>query len=153
MIKLICVGKMKSQSLKAIQDDYLKKSNPYHKIELIEVNEAKAKSMEIDRIKEEEGLNILKQIQPNDVVIALTLGQEQLTSEAFSKQLYSYLNLGKTVVFVIGGSWGLAETVLERAQLLLSVSLWTLPHLLCRVVLLEQIYRAHGIDKGSSYHK
>lgn len=153
MIKVICVGKMKDKQLESVQNDYLKKSNPYHRLELIEVAEAKSKSMEKNKINEEEGTNLLKQISPSDFVIALTLNEEQLTSEQFSKYLYSHLNLGRTVVFVIGGSWGLASSVLERADYKLSLSKWTLPHLLCRVVLLEQIYRAHGIELGSLYHK
>lgn len=153
MIKIVCVGKMKDKALQALQDGYVKKSQPYHKMSVIEVAEAKNKSMEIARIKQEEAQNILQVIQPGDQVIALTLQQSQLDSEGFSQQLYEYLDIGKTVVYVIGGSWGLDESVIERADQLLSISAWTLPHLLCRVVLLEQIYRAHSINRNTAYHK
>ena len=153
MIKLVCVGKMKDQHLKAVQDDYLKKCRRYHPQSLIEVAEAKSKSMEISKIKQEEADNILKVIQPNARVIALSLDQPQLDSVGFSKLLYESIDIGQTVVFVIGGSWGLDQKVLDRAEVILSLSAWTLPHLLCRVVVLEQIYRAHGIFRQSAYHK
>ncbi len=153
MIKLVCVGKMKDKNLKAIQDDYIKKCRRYHPLSLIEVAEAKSKSMEIPKIKQEEADNILKVIEPNDRVIALSLEQPQLDSLGFSKLLYESIDIGQAVVLVIGGSWGLDQRVLDRAEFILSMSKWTLPHLLCRVVVLEQIYRAHGISRQSAYHK
>ena len=106
------------------------------------------------QIKEKEGRRLLDKIRPDDEVIALAIEGEQKTSEQFAAQIDQYGITGKgNVVFVIGGSLGLSEEVLQRADRKLSFSKMTFPHQLMRVILLEQIYRSYRINCGEPYHK
>ncbi len=105
-------------------------------------------------VRQSEGEGLLSQIRERDHVIALCVDGPQRTSEAFAAQLKSLMDSGKSsIVFVIGGSIGLSEQVLTRADETLSLSKMTLPHRLCRVMLLEQLYRAFKINANEPYHK
>ena len=105
-------------------------------------------------VKEAEGKSILKQIKKEAFVIALEIQGKELTSEALSEKIESLGIAGKSdLVFIIGGSLGLSEEVLARADFRLSFSKMTFPHQMMRVVLLEQIYRSFKIMRNETYHK
>ena len=137
-ITILCVGKCKEKFMQQAVAEYEKRLGRYVKMQ----------------IKEKEGRRLLDKIRPDDEVIALAIEGEQKTSEQFAVQIDQYGITGKgNVVFVIGGSLGLSEEVLQRADRKLSFSKMTFPHQLMRVILLEQIYRAYRIIKKEPYHK
>ena len=102
---------------------------------------------------EREGHALLKHVRPTDRVIALCIRAEAPDSVQLSRRLESWSGDGRRNVFVIGGSNGLSEEVLRRADVRLSFSNLTFPHGLIRVILLEQLYRAERIRTGEPYHK
>ncbi len=103
-------------------------------------------------VKETEGERILKKCE--GYVVACDVRGRQMSSEAFAQRIDELMIGGaSTMCFVIGGSLGLGEQVLKRADLRLSLSEMTLPHRLFRVVLLEQVFRAFKIMNGETYHK
>ena len=114
---------------------------------------AKPSIAEEQRNRDSEGVAILKRIKSDDLVIALMIEGNQMDSPALARMLQSCYDTGRRVVFVIGGSLGLAQEVTARADKRLSFSPLTFPHQLARVMLLEQIYRACKIEAGERYHK
>jgi len=108
----------------------------------------------MEQVKEKEGSRILNQVKENQYVITLSIDGQMLTSEELAKELDRLATYGKSdLVFVIGGSLGLAKQVNERADFSLSFSKMTFPHQLMRLILLEQIYRGFKINRGEPYHK
>lgn len=157
-ISIISVGKLKEKYLKQAVDEYAKRLNRYCKIEIIELPDEKtpdnASEKEEQQIKEKEGELILSKIKDNMHVIAMDLKGEQITSEKFSTYIENCGIMGNSnIAFIIGGSLGLSEKVIKRANYKLCFSKMTFPHQLFRVMLLEQIYRAFRIMKGEPYHK
>lgn len=157
-ISVISVGKLKERYLKEAIQEYATRLTKYCKLDLIEVPDEKAPEnmspAEEVQVKSKEGQTILKHIKDDTYVIALAIQGKQLSSEKFA-DLISGLGLrGKSsIAFVIGGSIGLSEEVLKRADYHLSFSAMTFPHQLMRVILLEQVYRGFRIIKGEPYHK
>jgi 23S rRNA (pseudouridine1915-N3)-methyltransferase len=123
-------------------------------IDLIELPEGHGKTAKPDekRTKSAEADSILKGIDSDAIVIALDQHGKSLDSEALSQKMSGWESQSH-LVFVIGGSWGLDESVLKRANFVLSFGAMTLPHNLAKIVLLEQIYRAKMIETGKEYHK
>lgn len=158
-IKIIAVGKIKEKFYKEALDEYLKRMGSYNKIEIIEVPDEQApenlSEKEIEQVKEKEGEKILSKIDDSDYVISLEILGKQMTSEKFAEFIQNEMleGFGRNMVFVIGGSNGLAKEVSNRSNYKLSFSKMTFPHQLMRVVLLEQIYRAFRIINGHPYHK
>jgi 23S rRNA (pseudouridine1915-N3)-methyltransferase len=157
-ITVISVGKLKEKYLKEAIQEYSTRLTKYCKLDIIEVPDEKApenmSAAEEDIVKFKEGQTILKHIKDDTYVIALAIQGKQLSSEKLAA-LISNLGLrGKSnIAFVIGGSLGLSEEVLKRADYHLSFSAMTFPHQLMRVILLEQVYRGFRIIKGEPYHK
>ena len=157
-IRIICVGKIKEKFYRDAVAEYLKRLSRYAKIQIEECSDEKtpeeASPAERTRILGREGERILSKIRDRDYVIALAIKGKPLTSEQFAKMLGGHMQSGTgTVDFIIGGSLGLSEDVLRRADLELSFSAFTFPHQLMRVILAEQIYRAFRILSGAPYHK
>lgn len=157
-IHVICVGKLKETYLKAAIEEYLKRLTRYCKLEIIEVPDEKipdnASNKEEIIIKEKEGINILKHIKDTMFVIALDLQGKMLSSEELSIFIKnSAINGNSNLTFIIGGSLGLSNKVLNRSNLNLCFSKMTFPHQLMRVILLEQIYRSYRIINNEPYHK
>ncbi|MCK9526805.1 MAG: 23S rRNA (pseudouridine(1915)-N(3))-methyltransferase RlmH, partial [Limnochordia bacterium] len=101
-----------------------------------------------------EGERILDSIKPRSFVIALDRLGESWSSQDLAAEFQRLAVSGTSqLVFVIGGSWGLAQRVTSRADMTLSFSAFTFPHQLMRLILLEQIYRAFTIVAGERYHK
>ncbi len=158
LIKIVCVGKIKERFYRDAAAEYSKRLSRYARIEIVECTDEKTPdgaSVDLcDQIKSREGERILSKIKDGDYVIALAIEGKMYSSEALSGHLDKLMVSGKsTIVFVIGGSLGLAEEVLMRANEKLSFSAMTFPHQLMRVILLEQIYRSFRIIKGEPYHK
>ena len=157
-ITLVTVGKIKEAFFVDAIGEYSKRLSRYCKLEIIQVADEKtpdkASAAQERQIKEREGARILAQIRDDAYVIALAIEGRMLSSEELAQKL-DQLGIGgqSQVVFVIGGSLGLSEEVLARADYKLSFSKMTFPHQLMRVVLLEQIYRSCRIIAGEPYHK
>lgn len=157
-VKIIAVGKLKEKYLKDGIAEYGKRMSCFAKFEIVELADEKtpdnASAAQNQQIMEKEGERILAKISERDYVIVLAIEGKQLSSEAFSQVIADATLRGYSdIVFVIGGSLGLADKVKKRANLRLSFGLLTLPHQLMRLVLSEQIYRAFMIQQGSPYHK
>lgn len=157
-IRIVCAGKLKERFYKEACDEYVKRLSRYCTMEICEVNDEKApeslsKAQE-QQVMDREGQRLLGKIREGDHVIALCVEGKALDSVAFARRLSALADSGKgTVDFIIGGSLGLSAQVLSRADEGLSLSSMTLPHRLCRVFLLEQIYRGFKINSNEPYHK
>lgn len=157
-ITLITVGKIKEKYLRDAIDEYSKRLSRYCKLEIIEVPDEKTPenaSLKDDiNIKNKEGDLILSKVKDNAYVVAMDLKGKHITSEEFAGFIDNCAIEGHSnLVFIIGGSLGLSEAVLKRANYKLCFSKMTFPHQLFRVMLLEQIYRGFRIIKGEPYHK
>lgn len=157
-INIITVGKLKEKYLKLGIDEFKKRLSKYCKLEIIELDDEKApenlSDKEMEMIKDKEGKKILGKVKGNSYVIALAIDGKNLSSEELASTIESLGVRGNSnITFVIGGSLGLSDEVLERADYKLSFSKMTFPHQLMRLILLEQVYRAFRINKGEPYHK
>ncbi|MCY9546334.1 MULTISPECIES: 23S rRNA (pseudouridine(1915)-N(3))-methyltransferase RlmH [Lysinibacillus] len=157
-ITIVSVGKLKEKYLKMGIDEYVKRLGGYAKMDLIEVPDEKAPEQlseaEMEIVKKKEGERILSKIGPDTYVIALAINGKMKTSEQMSADLESLMTYGKSkIAFVIGGSLGLHDDVLKRADEQQSFGKMTLPHQLMKLVLVEQVYRSFRIMKGEPYHK
>jgi 23S rRNA (pseudouridine1915-N3)-methyltransferase len=150
-IKLLTVGNVKEKYWKDACSEYMKRLQAYAKVKIVEVAEENKGAT--NRRKQKEGEQLLKHIG-DSYVIALAINGKTFSSEQFASKLDELGTYGKShVSFIIGGSDGLADEVLARADLQLSFSTMTFPHQLMRVILLEQIYRAYKIIRNETYHK
>ena len=157
-ITLVTVGKIKEKFYTDAIAEYTKRLSRYCKLEIVQVADEKtpdkASETEERQIKEREGKRVLAQIKEGAYVIALAIQGEMLSSEQLAGKLERLGIEGQSqLVLVIGGSLGLSEEVLRRADYQLSFSRMTFPHQLMRVILLEQIYRGYRILAGEPYHK
>ncbi|MBR3254616.1 MAG: 23S rRNA (pseudouridine(1915)-N(3))-methyltransferase RlmH [Clostridia bacterium] len=156
-INLICVGKIKEKFFRDAIDEYLKRLSRYCKLEITELPDEKIPNnpseKNIEAIKEKEGNNIIAHIKSNSFVVCLDLAGKQYTSEELAVELDNLSLDYSHLTFIIGGSLGLSNKVLDSSNKLLSFSKLTFPHQLIRVFLLEQIYRCFKISNGETYHK
>ena len=157
-VKLICVGKMRERFYTEAFAEYQKRLQSLCRLELVELAEQRLgdapSPREIATALEKEGAEILKAIPADAYTVALCVEGEQMPSEGMAELIRARENSGKPkLCFVIGGSFGLAESVKNRADLRLSMSKMTFPHHLARVMLAEQLYRGYKIKEGSRYHK
>ncbi|KIR01641.1 methyltransferase [Lachnospiraceae bacterium TWA4] len=138
--------------------EYKKRLSRYCKIEIIEVVDEKTPDKASDafneQIKDKEGKRLLSHLKEDAYVIALAIEGKMLSSTELANKIQKLGVSGKShLIFIIGGSLGLSDEVLKRADYLLSFSPMTFPHQLMRVVLLEQIYRSYRINNNEPYHK
>lgn len=157
-ITILAVGKIKEKFYTAAIQEYSKRLSRYCKLEIIEVPDEKtpdhASPHEEDLIRAKEGERLRRYIADGAYVLALAIEGKQASSEEFSDKLHQLGLQGVShLVFLIGGSIGLAADLLQEADEKLSFSKMTFPHQLMRVVLLEQVYRAFRIMHGEPYHK
>lgn len=157
-IKIITVGKLKEKYLKLGIEEYTKRLKKYTKVTLIEVPDEKApetlSEKEMEQVKEKEGERILAHIQDKDYVFALAILGKNYDSVIFAKQIQQLQVHGKsTLTFVIGGSLGLSDSVMKRANEAISFGAFTYPHQLMKLILVEQIYRSFRINNNEPYHK
>lgn len=148
-MKIICVGKVKERFFVDAINEYIKRISKYTKLEIIEIPDEANESIAMKK----EGEKILSKIKDNDYVVTLEIEGNSLTSLEFAKKIDNNFNSNKNLTFVIGGSYGLDESVKSRSDYKLSFSKFTFPHQLFRMILLEQIYRAYKINNNENYHK
>ena len=138
--------------------EYSKRLGRYCKLDIIEVADEKTPehaSEGVERqIRAKEGGRIAKHIRPDAYVIALAIDGTMLSSEGLAAHINQLGLHGEShIQLIIGGSIGLDDAILRRADYRLSFSKMTFPHQLMRVILLEQLYRAYKINAGEPYHK
>jgi 23S rRNA (pseudouridine1915-N3)-methyltransferase len=157
-ISIISVGKLKEKYLKLGIEEFSKRLSKYCKLDLIELEDEKCpenlseKDMEI--VKNKEGQRILSKIKNNSHVIALAIDGKNLSSEELADTISKLAVRGNShITFIIGGSLGLSNEVLKRADYKLSFSKMTFPHQLMKLILLEQVYRSFRINNNEPYHK
>lgn len=157
-IRLICVGKCREPFWQDAAREYEKRLGAYCKLERIELPEERLPQQpspgEISAALDKEAAAILTRIPAGTPLIALCVEGDEMPSEQFASWLGRAAATGTSrLCLLIGGSYGLAEQLKQRAVLRLSLSLMTFPHHLARVMLLEQLYRAMNILAGGKYHK
>ena len=157
-IEIISVGKLKEDYLKSAISEYAKRLSKYCTLQITEIPDEpipdKLNENIIEDIKNREGKKILKAVKKNNFVFVLDRKGKQLSSEEFAQRIDD-LSLGSvsSIRFIIGGSLGLSEEVLNSANELLCFSKMTFPHQLLRVFLLEQIFRCFKILNHETYHR
>lgn len=152
-ITFISVGSIKKGYYREGIEEYLKRIKKYSPVEAIEAkDESSSIKMPKDDILKKEGERILKKINEADFVVVLADKGRQFTSHGLAEFIADFMAGGKkNLCFVIGGAWGLHQSVYDRADLTMSLSSMTLPHELARLVLSEQVYRAFTIIRGEPY--
>ena len=157
-IKIYCIGKLKENYLKIGVQEYIKILTPYCQIEMVEVADESIKenpsNKDIEIAKNKECDRVLKLLKNNEYLIALDLEKNQPDSIEFAKVLNDkFIEGGTNISFVIGGSYGLSDSLKNRANYSLGLSNMTFLHQMTRLILLEQIYRAFKINNNEVYHK
>ena len=157
-VTIISVGKLKDAFFEMASDEYLKRLKAYAKVNIIEIKAGvlpdNPKDGEISAVLEREGEEILKKIPSSAKVVTLCIEGRLYSSEDMARLLSDTALSGIShIVFIIGGSYGLADKVKNRSDVRLSMSKMTFPHRLARIMLLEQIYRGCKINAGEAYHK
>ena len=157
-IRIICVGRLKEKFYTDAVNEFRKRLGRFAEVEITELADERAPEglspAELEQVKAAECSRILEKISREDTVIALDIAGKQLSSPELADKLSYYMLNGRSrLVFVIGGSNGLSDAVLARADERVSFSNLTFPHGLMRVILLEQLYRAERIRAGEKYHK
>ncbi len=157
-IHFLTVGKCKEPYLRDAASEYLKRLSRFADVRVTEIQDEKtqdgASDAENDRVKALEGARLLRLIREREYVIALAIEGRSFDSPGMAERLRTLMNEGRSdLVFVIGGSLGLSREVLERADEKWSYSKLTFPHMLMRVIALEQLYRSFKILSGEPYHK
>lgn len=157
-ITVICVGKSNEKFYTDAVKEYAKRLSRYCKLDIIEVADEKTvenASENVDlMIKRKEGDRILRNVPDDSYVIAMAIEGKMMTSVELSEKINDLAISGRSsITFIIGGSLGLAPEVMARADYKLSFSKMTFPHMLFRVMLLEQIYRSFRIINHEPYHK
>jgi len=154
---VLCVGQLKESWQKEACAEYLKRLSRYGKFEIKQVPDesepANSSPALQKQIMDKEGAALLRHIKDTDRVVALCIKGDAPDSVGLSRQFDTWAQSGRRIVLVIGGSLGLSQDVLSRADHRLSFSNLTFPHPLMRVILLEQLYRACKISAGEKYHK
>lgn len=157
-ITILCVGKIKEKFYREAVSEFEKRLSRYCKLEIVEVSDEKTEEQASDAeaalVKDKEGERLLKAIREDGYVICLAIDGKMLDSVELSRTIEQLGIRGEShIYFVIGGSLGLSEAVLKRADYKLSFSKMTFPHQLMRVILLEQLYRGYRIMNHQPYHK
>jgi len=151
-IKIICIGKIKEKYLVDGIEEYRKRLKLFCDLELVELKEVNTD--DINKNIEAEGDLILNNIKKTDYVIALSIPGKNISSESFAQMIKEHYTYNSSVItFVIGGSNGLDQRVLDRSNYELSFGKMTYPHQLMRLILLEQVYRCMMINNNHKYHK
>lgn len=151
-ITILSIGKFDNSPFLEIWQYYLKRLK--WKVIIRELEIKNSNGFEDSKIKTQEGLLLIKNFDNFDKIIALDENGKQFSSIEFANLLQNYsVNSNGNIAFVIGGALGMSQEVKERADLILSFSKFTFPHLMVRGILIEQIYRASTIIANHPYHK
>ena len=150
-IKLVAFTRQDEPYITEGLNEYIKRIKRYTPFQTVLLKPVS--SNELTRVREQEGSTLLKELDETDFVVLLDAGGKQLSSEEFSVLLQQQMNSSrKSLVFVIGGAYGFSAEVLKRANFKLALSKMTFPHQLCRLIFVEQLYRAFSILNNEKYH-
>ena len=157
-IQIICIGKLKETYLKDAISEYSKRLQKYCSLTITELTDEKLPNKLnesiINEIKNKECTKILQSIKKDSYILCLDLKGKEFSSEQFSKKLEDIaLNENSHITFIIGGTLGLTEKILQKSNEKICFSKMTFPHQLIRVFLLEQIFRGFKISNGETYHR
>ena len=156
-IRLICVGKIKENYLKEAILEYKKRLSKYANLEIIEVKDEKVSEnpslKEIEIIKDKEFENIKKYISSVDFLLIFDLKGKEFDSISYAKYLNNIMINNSKITFLIGGSYGISEKINTFKNEKIKLSSLTFPHQLCRVIVLESLYRCFKIINNETYHK
>ena len=156
-IQIICIGKIKEDYLRSAVNEYSKRLSRFCKLEILELPDEKIpdklNTSLANEIKQNECSNIIKHLKKSSYNIVLDLSGKQLTSEQFSEKIENLSMTNSNITFIIGGSLGLTNELLNYCQEKLCFSKMTFPHQLIRVFLLEQIFRGFKIAHNETYHR
>ncbi len=147
-MRLVAIGRLRAGPEAELFERYTQRLRP--RLAVAELPDGHGAPAEIKR---REGEALLAAVAADAWVVALDIEAPALGSEALAARLQAWLSAGRTVTFVIGGAEGLARPVLDRADAVLSLGPLTWPHMLVRVMLAEQLYRAQAILSGHPYHR
>ncbi|MBI5073492.1 23S rRNA (pseudouridine(1915)-N(3))-methyltransferase RlmH [Candidatus Woesearchaeota archaeon] len=155
MITILSIGEVKDKNTVSLIQEYLKRLSN-ERILLQSVKEEKATN-DSEAVKKKEGERLLEKVEKQEkntsTSLIIALAEEGKTMNSISFAEFLKKNQEKNIVFVIGGAYGLHETVKKKAHLLLSLSPMTFPHEIALLLLVEQIYRAMMINSGRKYQK
>jgi len=152
-ITILAIGKKHDSKLEASIKDYTSRLNHYVKCEWKLVEAKITASMNDDQIRRKESDTLRVHISDSDVVTLLDERGTELVSPALAGRIQKFMNSGvQNVIFIIGGAYGVDELLMQRADFILSLSKLVFPHQLVRLILVEQLYRAHTILAGEKYH-
>ena len=159
-IKIICVGKIKEISLRELINEYVKRLSKYTKLEIIELDDEKIPQNASSTIEEQiinvESNKIIEKLSkyPNSKIFILDLKGKEYSSEQFAQKINQTQTYGNsTIIFIIGGSLGISQELLNISKDKICFSKMTFPHQLIRLFLIEQIYRSFKILNNETYHK
>lgn len=151
--KLLVVGKTNDKNITKGIDDYVGRVKHYMPFDIVVIPELKnTKSLTQSNQKEMEAEQILKRLQPSDTVVLLDEHGKEYRSIEFARWIEKQQQTARSLVFIIGGPYGFADSVYERSDAKLSLSKMTFSHQMIRLLFVEQIYRACTIIKGEPYH-
>lgn len=150
---LAVVGKARDASLASAIGEYERRAARYWPLHVVEVREEPARGTNQAQVRERETARLVEALPVGGCIVACDVGGRGMTSEAFAAFMQQQREAARDVGFVIGGAYGLADSLRERASVRLALAPWTLPHELARLVLAEQLYRGGTIIRGEPYHK
>lgn len=152
-VKLVWIGRSKDRSFADLVDQYRKRLGHYCSLEIAELKELKAGRLSPGELMKKEAELLLGQVADQDLMVLLDERGRQVTSVELSQWLQAKMNIATPrVTLLIGGAWGVAPNVRQRADWVWSLSKLTLTHDMARVFLIEQIYRGFTILRGEKYH-
>lgn len=156
-IQIVCIGKIKESYLKSATNEYSKRLSKYCKLSIIELPDEKIPDKLNENlsneIKSKECKNILNHLKKDSYIIALDLTGKQFSSENFSLEIEKISMINSSITFIIGGSLGLNNELLNNCNQKICFSKMTFPHQLIRVFLLEQLFRSFKISNNETYHR
>ncbi len=156
-VKFITLGTLKEGYLREAAAEYEKRLGGFCRFEMVQLKEERLSDQpsenEIKNALDKESAKIFAEIPSRAYVVAMCVEGKQCSSEELAEKLEEISARSSDICFIIGSSFGLSDTVKQRADMRLSVSKLTFPHQLMRVILLEAVYRAFNIQKGTKYHK
>jgi 23S rRNA (pseudouridine1915-N3)-methyltransferase len=147
------VGKARNAALGEAIRDYETRAARYWPLDVHEVKEERATGIPLARIQQREAERLSEKVPERAQMVACEIGGKALDSSQFAEMLQTAREQDRDLAFLIGGAFGLAESVGAKSTMRLALAPWTLPHEIARLVLTEQIYRAGTIVRGEPYHK
>lgn len=153
-VEIICLGKSKTDFITSGQAFYLKRLSTLAKVSITEIDTNRLSSLDENSRKRKEAELVLEKIKDKDFLVVLDENGKTFSSDDFAKFIEKKMSTGiSKIVLAIGGTFGWDKNIFDRAQLKLSLSNFTFTYEMSRIILIEQLYRAFSIIKGTSYHK